>query len=96
MSESKPTVAVIGLLPRQAARVEEAYGDQFDLRFIKAETDMAMRRVKATAGSSEHVILMTKFVPHDVCCALKGHEGLEYCNGGIGSVNLKLSEILSR
>ena len=96
MSESKPTVAVIGLLPRQAQRVEEAYGDAFDLRFLKAETDMAMRKVKATAGSSEHVLLMTKFVPHDVCCALKGHDGLEYCNGGTDSVKLKLSEILNR
>lgn len=96
MSESKPTVTVIGLLPRQAERVEEAYGDQFDLRFIKAEKDIAMRRITSTAESSDHILLMTKFVAHDICAALKGHDGIEYCNGGTGSVNLKLSEILNR
>ena len=89
----KPTVTVVGLLPGQAARVEADYGDRIDLRFVVVDT--AIQKVKATAESSDQVILMTKFIPHDVQTALRKHGGLNFCNGGISSVGRKLDEILS-
>ena len=90
--DGKPLVTVIGLLPAQARRIEDQFGDRLDLRFL--DVDTSMHKIKATAESSDHVLLMTKFMPHDVQAAMRKHDGLEYCNGGVSSCNLKLTEIL--
>lgn len=92
MENGKPSVTIIGLLPRQAERVEEAYGEGIDLRFVMVDT--SMHKIKATAESSDQVILMTKFMPHDIQATLRKHEGLTYCNGGVSSLGLKLDELL--
>jgi len=88
----RPSVTIIGLLPRQAELVASAYGEEVDLKFVPV--DMTASRIKATAESTDHVILMTKFMPHEVQAAVRKHEGLTYCNGGVSSVNLKLDELL--
>lgn len=90
--DGKPSVTIIGLLPRQAEQVAAAYGEEADLRFLSV--DMAASRIRATTESSDHVILMTKFMPHEVQTAVRKHEGLTYCNGGVSSVNLKLEMLL--
>lgn len=91
--DGKPSVTIIGLLPRQAEQVAAVYGDEADLKFVSV--DMAASRIKATAESTDHVILMTKFMPHEVQAAVRKHEGLTYCNGGVSSVNMKLDQLLS-
>ena len=88
----KPLVTVVGLLPAQANRVEDQFGDRIDLRFL--DVDTSIRKICATSESSDHVVLMTKFMPHDVQAALRKHDGLTYCNGGVTSCNLKLEELL--
>ena len=93
MTPDKPSVTIIGLLPRQAERVKSEYGSEVDLQFVRV--DDSMPKIKATAESSDHVILMTKFMPHSIQAALRGHEGLVYCNGGTSSVGAKLDELLS-
>lgn len=93
MTCDKLSVAIVGLLPSQAGRVQSAYGDQLDLRFIGSDTSIP--RARATAESSDQVILMTKFISHDLQDALRKHDGLTFCNGGVSSVNQRLDEILS-
>jgi hypothetical protein len=90
----KLTVAVIGLLPRQAERVAAEYGEDLDLRFIR--TDTAMQKIRATVESSDHILIMTKFAPHDIQDGLRKHGGMEFCNGGTSSVGRKLDELLGR
>ena len=92
MNDDKLVVTIIGLLPAQAGRVQSDYGDKFDLRFVR--TDTAMPKIRATAESSDVVILMTKFIPHDIQSVLRKHDGLNFCNGGTSSVGFKLDEIL--
>lgn len=92
MDSDKLTVTIIGLLPAQAGRVQSEYGDRIDLRFIK--TDTTMPKIRATAESSDVIILMTKFIPHDIQTALRKHDGLNFCNGGVSSVGTKLDELL--
>jgi len=90
----KLTVAVIGLLPRQAERVSALYGDDIDLRFV--QTDTAMPKIRASVESTDHVLIMTKFTPHDIQDGLRKHRGMEFCNGGTSSVGQKLDELLGR
>jgi hypothetical protein len=90
----KLSVAVIGLLPRQAERVQAAYGDDVDLRFI--QTDTAMQKIRATVESTDHILIMTKFAPHDIQDGLRKSGKLEFCNGGTSSVGQKLDAILGR
>jgi len=87
-------VAIVGLMPWQASKVESNYGKEIDLRFI--ETDTAPSRASSIAQSSDHVILMTKFIPHGIQNALRGHDGLAFCNGGVSSVNAQLDELLKQ
>lgn len=94
MDSDKLTVTIVGLLPAQAGRVQSDYGDKLDLRFVL--TDTAPSRIKATAESSDVVILMTKFIPHDVQSALRKHDGLNFCNGGVSAVGVKLDELLQQ
>lgn len=89
----KPSVTIVGLLPRQAERVHNEYGGEVDLQFAYVNDSMA--KIRTTAESSDHVILMTRFIPHDIQVALRGHGGLTYCNGGTSSVGAKLDELLS-
>jgi len=90
----KLTVTVVGLLPRQAERVAAAYGGELELRFVG--TSETMQKIRATAESSDHVLVMTKFIPHDVQDGLKKRGTVEYCNGGTSSVGQKLDQILGR
>lgn len=92
MDSDKLTVTIIGLLPAQAGRVQSEYGDKLDLRFILTDTHIS--KIRATTESSDAVILMTKFIPHGIQTALRKHDGLDFCNGGISSVGVKLDEIL--
>lgn len=85
-----PKITIVGLLPMQANKIRDFFGDA-DLRFIPVDTQSS--KVQATAESSDHVILMTKFIPHEIQIALKKHDIL-YCNGGVSSLKLKLSELL--
>jgi hypothetical protein len=55
-----------------------------------------MQKIRATAESSDHVLVMTKFIPHDVQDGLKKRGTVEYCNGGTSSVGQKLDQILGR
>lgn len=89
-----PSVTVVGLLPVQSNKVQAEYGDVIDLQFMDAETSPA--RVKSVAQSSDHVILMTKFIPHNLQNALRKHEGLIFCSGGVSSVGARLDAILGR
>lgn len=91
MANSK--VSIVGLMPGQTHGIKSDYGSAIDLRFI--ETDTAPSRVQSIASSSDHVILMTRFIPHDVQNALRKHDGLLFCNGGISAVKLMLDDILT-
>jgi thiamine monophosphate kinase len=90
----KLSVAVIGLLPRQAERVSALYGEDLELRFI--QTDTAMQKIRATVESTDHVLIMTKFTPHDIQDGLRKRGKMEFCNGGTSSVGQKLDELLGR
>jgi hypothetical protein len=85
------SVTIVGLRGVQADKIKSIYGNQLDLRF--ADVDESPRQIKATAESSDYVVLMTKFVSHRVQDALADHD-LTYCNGGVSSVKLKLDELL--
>ena len=94
MEESKlPSVTIVGLMSVQSNNVKSAYGDVIDLQFMSAESSPS--RVKSVAQSSDHVILMTKFIPHEMQKALREHEGLVFCNGGVSSVGARLDQILA-
>ena len=86
------TVTIVGLLPNQADRIKSAYGDKLALKCL--ETDTRLGKIRATAESSDHVILMTKFIPHQVQEVLRHHTGLTYCNGGMSSIKQKLDSLL--
>ena len=94
MDNDKLLVTVVGLLPVQANRVQADYGDKMDLKFIRS--DATAQKIAATAESSDYVILMTKFISHEIQTTLRKHDGLNYCNGGISSVGIKLDELLGR
>ena len=94
MDNDKLLVTVVGLLPVQANRVQADFGDKVDLKFIRSDT--TAQKIAATAESSDYVILMTKFISHEIQSALRKHDGLNYCNGGISSVGVKLDELLGR
>lgn len=88
----KLLVTVVGLLPQQANRIEQDYGDRVDLRFILSNTPA--KKMAATAESSDHVILMTKFISHEIQTTMRKHDGLERCNGGVSSLGAKLDQLL--
>lgn len=85
-----PKITIVGLLAQQANTIKKLYGDDLDLRFI--EVDTSTSKIKATAETSDQVVLMTKFIPHEVQTALRKHD-LVYCNGGVSSLKLQLDEI---
>ena len=93
MNNDKLSVTVIGLLPRQAGRLQSDYGDKVDLLFAGSNESIA--KIRSTAESSDHVILMTKFISHEIQTALQKRGGLDYCNGGTSSLGLKLDALLS-
>lgn len=86
-----PKITIVGLLPQQADTIRSIYGDELDLRFI--EVDTSASRVRATAESSDKVVLMTKFIPHEMQSTLRKHD-LVYCNGGVSSLKLALDVML--
>lgn len=90
---SKPSVTVVGLKGNQAEAVKSSFGDRLDLNFVK---DCPHKQLKATAESSDFVVVMTRFMDHGMFKHLRDHEGLTYCNGGMSSLNLTLHEILNR
>lgn len=85
-------ITIIGLLPQQANAIRDIYGGALDLRFI--ETDTSTSQIRSTVGSSDQIVLMTKFIPHEIQTALRQHD-LVYCNGGVSSLKLKLDAMLS-
>lgn len=87
-----PKVTIVGLLPMQANKIKSLYGDELNLQFITAETSPT--QMQLTAESSDQVILMTKFIPHEAQTALRKLD-LVYCNGGVSSLKLKLDAMLS-
>jgi hypothetical protein len=82
-----PKVTIIGLLSQQANTIRSIYGDKLDLKFI--EVDTSTIKMRATAETSDQVVLMTKFIPHEIQTALRKHD-LVYCNGGVSSLKLIL------
>jgi hypothetical protein len=86
-----PKITIVGLLPVQANTIKSLYGDRLDLQFIVAEASPA--KMQLTAESSDQVILMTKFIPHEAQTALRKLD-LVYCNGGVSSLKLKLDAML--
>lgn len=88
-----PSVAVIGLLPAQANRVESKFGDRLDLCFI--DGNKSTPRVEATAASSDYVIVMTRFVSHETQTAVRGHGGLIFCNGAESALKNQLDALLN-
>lgn len=87
-------VALVGLLPRQAELIRSQYGSDVNLHFVGSGENSP--RVSAAASSSDYVIVMTKFTPHDTQDILRNHEGLIFCNGGVSSAKLKLDELLHK
>lgn len=55
---SKPTIIVVGLLGKQAARVRRNFGRRAELVFVSKDA----RRPRIPAG--DHVVLMLDFVNH--------------------------------
>lgn len=93
MTEKPTSVTIVGLLPIQADKLRKEFGDRFELDFVRSEAPPA--QIRATAASSDYVILMRKFIPHDAQNVLRDHEGLIFCNGGKASAALKLEELLN-
>lgn len=89
---TRPSIAIVGLLPRQAERVKADYGEQADLLFF--DTCVSTKRLSASVESTDQVILMTKFMSHQVQNALRSHQGLVYCNGGTSAVGMALEDLL--
>lgn len=77
-------ITIVGLKPNQEDRVETDYGDAFDLNFVASGT--RAQQLRATVSSSDKVIILTKFVPHQTQEVVRGHPGLTFCNGGISAV----------
>ena len=86
-----PKITIIGLLPQQANTIRDIYGDGMDLRFIEVDTPTS--KIRATAETSDQVVLMTKFIPHEIQTALRKHD-LVFCNGGVSSLKLTLDAML--
>ena len=84
-------ITIIGLLPQQANTIRGLYGGSLDLRFV--EVDTSTQKIRCSAESSDQVVLMTKFIPHEIQTALRQHD-LVYCNGGVSSLKLKLDAML--
>ena len=84
-------ITIIGLLPQQANTIQSIYGEALNLRFI--ETDTPTQKIRCSAESSDQVVLMTKFIPHEIQTALRQMD-LVYCNGGVSSLKLKLDAML--
>lgn len=86
-----PKVTIVGLLPQQANIIRSIYGEELDLKFIDVDTSAS--KMRATAETSDQVVLMTKFISHEVQSNLRQHD-LVYCNGGVSSLKLKLDAML--
>ena len=86
------SVTIVGLKPNQKTEIEKEYGSRLDLTFICADTPG--QQMAATAASSDHVVLMTKWISHGATRGLRHHDGLTYCNGGPSSLKLKLDQFL--
>lgn len=86
-----PKITIVGLLPQQANTIRGIYGEDLDLRFV--EVDTSTSKMRATAETSDQVVLMTKFIPHEVQTALRKHD-LVYCNGGVSSLKLALDAMI--
>lgn len=93
MKETDLSVAIIGMKPNQANEIRSAFGGRCDLTFIDQNTSPS--KVRTTAASSDYVLLMRKFIPHDVQDAVRHHEGLTFVNGGVTSMKAKLDELLN-
>ena len=89
----KPSVAIVGLLPGQVSRIDAQYGDKLNMCYIDA--DRSRPKVQATAASSDHVIVMTRFVSHETQAAVRGHSGLIYCNGAESAVKHQPDALLN-
>lgn len=83
-------VTIVGLLPVQANKIKSLYGDELNLQFITAETSPT--QMQLTAESSDQVILMTKFIPHEAQTALRKLD-IVFCNGGVSSLKVILSKL---
>lgn len=86
------SVAIVGLKPNQADKIRTEYSDQLDLKFILANTPA--KQIRLTAESSDHVVLMTKFIDHETTDAVRKHDGVTFCNGGMSSLQLKLDDLI--
>lgn len=75
-------IAIIGLMPPQESKIRDLFEDRFDLTFISSSE----RRIAPAVEHSDKVVVMTKFVSHEVQGAVRGHPGLLYSNGGVSSL----------
>lgn len=89
VSEARPGVLVVGLLPAQANVIESMYKRRFDLTFLESED--AVRRDPIRRA---HTILMTKFISHAVQEKYRKAPGLQFCNGGNEALMQILDELL--
>ena len=69
--------------------MQAEFGERLSLQFV--DSDASTVRARTVAESSDHVILMTRFIDHRVQDALRKHDGLIFCNGSVSSVDAILS-----
>ena len=91
MSSDLTSVAIIGLQPPQARRVESLFGDKLDILCIPAATPRA--KIQAATASSDYVIVMTKFTSHEAQSAVRKHDGFMYCNGAESAIKQQLDQL---
>lgn len=89
-ADTRPKVMVVGLLSIQTQDIQKEYGKIFDLRFF--DQNVPSQQIKESAKSCTIAILMTKFIPHTVQAALRGHPGFAYCNGNQSALKQLLQE----
>lgn len=91
VTQKKPKVLVVGLLPNQAGIVQSEFYEAFDIRF--AESDTPTKRLESMASDCDRVMLMTNFISHSTQDAVKKHPGFERIQGGVSKVKDRLTEL---
>lgn len=83
----RKTVTVIGLKGQQVTTIEQSY-PELDITFMATQEAIGRKTV-----TSDHTVLMTKFINHSAQNKYRNAKNLAYCNGGVSELSSILRTI---
>lgn len=91
-NESKPRVAVIGLVGQLQNKLKDKFGSYLDMRFDDAESDASPSKIDGIVSSCDFVVL-SRFISHSHQAVVKRHKvPVAYCPGGYSGIAKMIEE----